>query len=94
FAVAQIETVDRTRLDAAHLKQFAVALRERRERGGWDFAALLVTDIFRGDSLVLFDARNSTLAQLLGDSGEVWAGCVSRKKQFLPAILKRLGEKI
>jgi manganese-dependent inorganic pyrophosphatase len=93
FAVAQIETVDRTRLNAGHLKNFAVALRDRRERGGWDFAALLVTDIFRGDSLVLFDARNSALAQLLGASGEVWAGCVSRKKQFLPAILKRLGEK-
>ena len=93
FAVAQIETVDRTRLDTAHLKQFATALRERRERGSWDFAALLVTDIFRGDSMVLFDTRNSTLAQLLGPSGEVWAGCVSRKKQFLPAILKRLGEK-
>jgi len=93
FAVAQIETVDRTRLDAAHLKQFASALRERRERGGWDFAALLVTDIFRGDSLVLFDARSPWLGQRLGASGEVWAGCVSRKKQFLPEILKRLGDK-
>ena len=94
FAVAQIETVDRTRLDDAHLKNFAIALRERRERGGWDFAALLVTDIFRGDSLVLFDAKNSTLTQLLGASGEVWAGCVSRKKQFLPEILIRLADKI
>jgi inorganic pyrophosphatase/exopolyphosphatase len=94
FAVAQIETVDRTRLDAAHLKQFATALRERRERGGWDFGALLITDIFRGDSLVLFDAKTAALAHLLGASGEVWAGCVSRKKQFLPEILKRLGNKL
>jgi len=94
FAVAQIETVDRTRLDAAHLKQFATALRERRERGGWDFGALLITDIFRGDSLVLFDAKTVALAHLLGASGEVWAGCVSRKKQFLPEILKRLGDKL
>ena len=94
FAVAQIETVDRTRLDTAHLKQFATALRDRRERGGWDFAALLITDIFRGDSVVLFDAKSAVLAQSLGDSGEVWAGCVSRKKQFLPEILKRLGEKL
>jgi len=94
FAVAQIETVDRTRLDMAHLKQFATALRERRERGGWDFAALLVTDIFRGDSLVLFDANSAVLKQQLGASDEVWAGCVSRKKQFLPEILKRLGDKI
>ena len=90
FAVAQIETVDRTRLDGAHLKNFAAALRERRERGGWDFAALLVTDIFRGDSLVLFDARTTALAHHLGASGEVWAGCVSRKKQLLPELLRRL----
>ena len=94
FAVAQIETVDRTRLHASHLKNFAGALRARRERGGWDFAALLVTDIFRSDSLVLLDVKNSALAQPLGPSGEVWAGCVSRKKQFLPEILKRLGDKI
>ena len=94
FAVAQIETVDRTRLGPGHLSQFAAALRERRERAGWDFAALLVTDIFRGDSLVLFDAKSGSRARLLGASGEVWAGCVSRKKQFLPEILKRLGEKI
>lgn len=92
FAVAQIETVDRTRLAGAHLKNFAAALRERRERGGWDFAVLLVTDIFRSDSLVLFDAKTTALAHHLGASGEVWAGCVSRKKQFLPEILKRLGE--
>ena len=93
FAVAQIETVDRTQINGARLKQFASALRDRRERGGWEFAALLVTDIFRGDSLVLFDAKNPAMAQQLGASGEVWAGCVSRKKQFLPEILKRLGEK-
>ena len=94
FAVAQIETVDRTRLDSAHLKKITTALHERRQRGGWDFAALLVTDIFRSDSLVLFDAKSAVLAQSLGASGEVWAGCVSRKKQFLPEILKRLGDKL
>ena len=94
FAVAQIETVDRTRLDGAHLKNFATALQARRQRGGWGFAALLITDIFRSDSLVLFDAQNFSLAQRLGASGEVWAGCVSRKKQFLPEILKRLGNQL
>ncbi len=92
FAVAQIETVDRTRLNAARLKKFADALRERRQRGGWEFAALIITDIFRSDSLVMFDAKTLSLTQQLGSSGEVWAGCVSRKKQILPEILKRLGE--
>ncbi len=93
FAVAQIETVDRSRIDAARLKKLAGALRERRQRGGWEFAALLVTDIFRGDSLVLFDAKSPAISQKLGTSGEVWSGCVSRKKQFLPEILKRIDEK-
>ena len=90
FAVAQIETVDRTRLDAGHMENFANALHERRLRGGWEFAALLVTDIFRSDSLVLFDARTPAFKHRLGASGEVWAGCVSRKKQFLPELLRRL----
>ncbi|MCF7674944.1 MAG: putative manganese-dependent inorganic diphosphatase [Akkermansiaceae bacterium] len=92
FAVAQIETVDRSQLDDARLKDLATALHERRLRGGWEFAALLVTDIFRGDSLVLIDVETSLLAHKLGPSGEVWAGCVSRKKQFLPELLKRLEE--
>ena len=92
FAVAQIETVDRTRLNGASLKNFAGALRGRRERGGWEFAALMITDIFRSDSLVLFDARTSAFAHRLGVSGEVWAGCVSRKKQFLPELLRRLNQ--
>ena len=90
FAVAQVETVDRTRIDSAHLEKFADALRVRRQRCRWDFPALLITDIFRSDSIVLFDVRNSALARLLGPSGEVWAGCVSRKKQFLPELLRRL----
>ncbi len=90
FAVAQIETVDRSRIDGAQMKKLTSALRERRQRGGWEFGALLVTDIFRGDSLVFFDARTPAFSQKLGASGEVWEGCVSRKKQFLPEILKRL----
>jgi manganese-dependent inorganic pyrophosphatase len=92
FAVAQIETVDRSRLDSTRLKKFANALHDRCERGGWEFAALLVTDIFRSDSVVLFTVKNPAVAQKLGPSGEIWAGCVSRKKQFLPEILKRLGD--
>ena len=90
FAVAQIETVDRSRIDGARFRKLANALCERRQQGGWDFAALLVTDIFRGDSVVLLDVKTPALARKLGPGGEVWAGCVSRKKQFLPEILKRL----
>lgn len=90
FAVAQIETVDRTRLDPGRIAEFQAALERRRQVGGWDFAALLVTDIFRGDSLVLFDAKTPAIRAQVGEGGTVWAGCVSRKKQFLPELLRRL----
>lgn len=90
FAVAQIETVDRDRLDGARVKKLTKALHERRQQGGWEFAALMITDIFRSDSLILLDVKIPTMARKLGPSGEVWAGCVSRKKQFLPEILRRL----
>ncbi|MFK7851129.1 MAG: DHHA2 domain-containing protein [Akkermansiaceae bacterium] len=92
FAVAQIETVDRSRLDEARLRKFATALHERCQNGGWEFAALLVTDIFRSDSLVLLAVKKPAVARKLGPSGEIWPGCVSRKKQFLPEILRRLEE--
>jgi manganese-dependent inorganic pyrophosphatase len=90
FAIAQIETVDRLRLDDEHLAAFSCALRERCQRGGWDFAALLVTDIFRSDSIVLFHTSNAAFAKSLGPSGLVWEACVSRKKQFLPELMRRL----
>lgn len=93
FAVSQIETVDRSRLTEAHLESFFNALSERRKSAGWNFAALLITDIFRSDSLVYFDAQAKTVMQKLGPSGTVWTGCVSRKKQFLPEILKRIGHR-
>lgn len=90
FAIAQVETVDRTRLEDAHLDSFASALRDSCRRREWDFIALMITDIFRGDSIILFHARDAAHAQSLGANGEVWNECVSRKKQFLPELLRRL----
>jgi inorganic pyrophosphatase/exopolyphosphatase len=76
------------------MELFASALHDRCKRDDWEFAALLITDIFRSESVVLFDVKNPALVQKLGDSGMVWAGCVSRKKQFLPEILRRLGDQM
>lgn len=90
FAVAQIETVDRGQLDATHLKALASALEAQCRHHGWDFAALMVTDIFRGDSLVQFHAPKTGHLKALGGSGEIWPNCVSRKKQFLPELLRRI----
>lgn len=91
FAVAQVETVDRTRLPKAKLAEFSRAMVARRLQGGWEFLALMITDSLRGDSLVLVeDAHPRRRQSLLGANPSVWPGCVSRKKQFVPAILERL----
>jgi len=98
FAVAQIETVDRSRIDAPKLDEFAHAISERRRREGWDFLCVLITDVLRSDSLVFIDDDDPRRSAHLAGEGErfgpatLWPGCVSRKKQFLPAILKRLEE--
>lgn len=71
FAVSQVETVDRSRLTEEHLENLFNALSERRKSVGWNFAALLITDIFRSDSLVFFDAQVDAVMQKLGPSGTV-----------------------
>lgn len=98
FAVAQIETVDRTRLEIEKLNQFAAAISTRRNREGWDFLAVLITDVLRSDSLVFIDDAELRRGVYLAGDGRhfgpttLWSGCVSRKKQFLPTLLKRLEE--
>lgn len=98
FGVAQVETVDRSRLDEGRLRAFAEATAQRRAREGWAFLALLITDVLRGDSLVFVDdtdarRREHLLGYRDGDSFvSLWPGCVSRKKQFLPTILSRLDD--
>jgi manganese-dependent inorganic pyrophosphatase len=94
FGIGQVETVDRERFDAGRLAELAGAMAARGARAGWDFIALMITDTMRGDSLVISRAFSDAppVRQLFnGGEPEVWAGCVSRKKQFLPEILKRVG---
>jgi len=96
FGVAQVETVDRTRLKEDRLLEFARVIAQRRAREGWGFLAVLITDVLRGDSLVFIDdvdgqRREHLLGDRDGDApASLWEGCVSRKKQFLPTILARL----
>ena len=93
FGIGQVETVDRTRFDPPRLAALARAMAERAARAGWDFIALMLTDTLRGDSLVLTHTLSPALARkhlFNGAQGEVWNGCVSRKKQFLPEILRHL----
>ena len=59
---------------------------------------VLITDVLRSDSLVFIDDDDTKRSVQLAGEGErfgpanIWPGCVSRKKQFLPTILKRLEE--
>jgi manganese-dependent inorganic pyrophosphatase len=55
FGVAQVETVNRTRLEPGRLAEFAAAIGLRRAREGWAFLAVMITDVLRGDSLVFID---------------------------------------
>ena len=95
FAVAQVETVDRTRVTPERLAAFEQAMRSRRERAGWDFLALLITDTLRGDSIVLIEDPDPRRRERLScgrGTVSLWPNCVSRKKQFLPAILEQLAQ--
>ncbi len=96
FSVSQVETVDRTTLEEAKILALADTLTTVREQRKLDLACLLITDVFRQDSLVLIDDPNSNRRMRLMNDGslksELWEGCVSRKKQFLPALLSRLAE--
>ena len=97
FAVAQVETVDRTQVTPERLEGFEEAMRVRRERAGWDFLALLITDTLRGDSIVLIDDPDPLrFERLSGGRGQaaVWPKCVSRKKQFLPVLLEQLAQSV
>ena len=95
FAAAQVETVDLQNLTEERTRELLESLREARRRLGVEFALLMVTDVFRGESHVLVSDDNAARAEvLLGGSsnggGRRFAGMVSRKKQLLPMIFKNL----
>ncbi len=93
FGVAQAEVTDLAVLDA-QLASLQEALDVLRGRRGFDFAALLVTDVVRGGSrLVMSDAPPAldVLPYERRADGTLDAcGVVSRKKQLLPVILSAL----
>ncbi|MEI8342567.1 MAG: DHHA2 domain-containing protein, partial [Verrucomicrobiota bacterium] len=95
FAGAQIETVDLRNLTETRQRELLESLRMVRRRMGVEFALLMVTDVFQGESHVLISDDNAARAgALLGGStkndGRRFAGMVSRKKQLLPMIFKNL----
>ncbi|MCC5023379.1 MAG: DHH family phosphoesterase [Candidatus Synoicihabitans palmerolidicus] len=96
FAVAQLETVDLGQLTTTRVVgELREALGGLRIRLGWQLVALIITDVLKGDSLLLVDDPESARAAWLlqgatADKGRRHAGMVARKKQLLPFLFERL----
>lgn len=91
LAIAQAEVTDLVQL-AEHLEPLTQALDELKVKRGLDFAILLVTDIVRGSSRLIFSSdAPPVLDDLpyppLPDGTRDAPGVVSRKKQLLPVVL-------
>lgn len=91
FAIAQAEVTDLLQI-REHLGALQSALNELREKRGFDFSILLVTDVVRGSSrLLISHPAPPILDELpfppLPDGTRDAPGVVSRKKQLLPAVL-------
>jgi manganese-dependent inorganic pyrophosphatase len=91
FAVAQAEVTDILQL-TDHLVPLQTALDNLRDKNGYKFTMLLVTDIVRGTSRLLISTNAPSILDDLPykpmpDGTRDAQGVVSRKKQLLPAVL-------
>ena len=95
FAIAQVEVSSINEVNG-HVEALNIALDELRESKNVDFAMLMVTDVVRGSSRLLFSNPPALLDELpyqpLADNTRMAEGVVSRKKQLLPVILGLLEE--
>jgi manganese-dependent inorganic pyrophosphatase len=97
FLLGQIETIDLRLLTDPRREQLLEALEGARVQAGAAFALTMVTDVLAGVTRLLgVDPETGRLRHLLegedGREGRPRANMVSRKKQLLPLILRRLGE--
>ncbi len=90
FAIAQAEVSNLNELDG-RIPELNQALEELREVKGVDFAMLMVTDVVRGSSRLLFANMPPVMNDLpykpMNDNTLMAEGVVSRKKQLLPVVL-------
>ena len=93
FAIAQAETTDVYEI-GDYMGKLKVALKELKTQNGLDFAGLMITDVVKGSSRLIFVDAPAALEELpytpLGDGSLLADGVVSRKKQLLPIILSLL----
>ncbi len=90
FAIAQVEVSSLNEVNG-HVEALNNALDELRESKHVDFAMLMVTDVVRGSSRLLFSNAPVLLDELpyqpMPDNTRMAEGVVSRKKQLLPVVL-------
>ena len=91
LAIAQAEVTDLVQL-SEHLEPLTQALDELKSKRSLDFAMLLITDIVRGSSRLIFSSNAPPLLDdlpypPLPDGTRDAPGVVSRKKQLLPVVL-------
>lgn len=90
FSISQAEVSDLYEV-SEHLSELSQALNELRESRGLDFSMLMVTDVVRSSSRLLFSNPPLLLDDLpyppINDGTRIAEGVVSRKKQLLPAVL-------
>jgi manganese-dependent inorganic pyrophosphatase len=94
FSVAQIEEIG-FELFHRRKREIREALSAYRQRGGYFFSALFVTDVVQQKSLLMLAATESLLRQISHPEVEIGIyaldGIVSRKKQLLPYLTHCLG---
>lgn len=90
FAIAQAEVSDLNEI-TKHLEPLNEALDQLRKGKNLNFAMLMVTDVVRGSSRILFSNPPAELEELpyipQPDNTRLAEGVVSRKKQLLPVVL-------
>ncbi len=90
FAIAQVEVSSLNEING-HVEALSDALDHLRESKHVDFAMLMVTDVVRGASRLIFSNAPALLDELpyqpLPDNTRMAEGVVSRKKQLLPVVL-------
>ncbi len=95
FAISQAEVSDLNEVDK-HLESLNSALETLRKTKNVEFAMLMITDVVRGSSRLLFSNPPPLLDDLpyipMPDSTRLAEGVVSRKKQLLPVVLGLLEE--
>lgn len=90
FAIAQAEVSDLNEV-TKHLDPLSEALHMLRKGKNLDFAMLMVTDVVRGSSRLIFSNPPAEMEELpyqpQPDNTRLAEGVVSRKKQLLPVVL-------